>query len=74
MRICLILTAIGLLIGLGLSCALANMLSNLIVGVSATEMTFEGVMGLLAFVVLAATYIPARRATQVDPLIALRYE
>jgi putative ABC transport system permease protein len=71
----LILTLVGLGIGLGLSYALANMLSNLIVGVSATDlMTFGGVMALLALVALAATYIPARRATQVDPLIALRYE
>jgi putative ABC transport system permease protein len=71
----LTLTAIGLAIGLGLSYALARMLSNLIVGVSATDvMTFGSVMGLLAFVALSASYIPARRATQVDPLIALRHE
>ncbi len=69
------LTAIGLAIGLGLSYALANILSSLIMGVSATDVvTFGGVVGLLAFVSFAATYIPARRATQVDPLIALRYE
>jgi putative ABC transport system permease protein len=71
----LILTSIGLAIGFGLSYALANMLSNLIVGVSATDViTFGSVMGVLAFVALAASYIPARRATQVDPLIALRHE
>ena len=71
----LILTAIGLAIGLGLSYGLATMLSNLIVGVSATDlMTFGSVMALLAFVPLSASYIPARRATQVDPLIALRHE
>jgi putative ABC transport system permease protein len=71
----LILTSIGLAIGLGLSYALANMLSNLIVGVSATDVvTFGSVMGLLAFVALAASYVPARRATQVDPLVALRHE
>jgi putative ABC transport system permease protein len=71
----MILTAVGLAIGLGLSYALANMLSNLIVGVSATDVvTFGGVVGLLAFTAFAAIYIPARRATCVDPLIALRYE
>jgi ABC-type lipoprotein release transport system permease subunit len=47
----------------------------LLVGISATDWaTFSGVVGLLALVSLAATYIPARQATQVDPLIALRHE
>jgi putative ABC transport system permease protein len=71
----LLLTAVGLTIGLALSIALAKLLSGLIFGVSATDLTtFGSVVGLLAFVSLAATIIPARRATQVDPLIALRYE
>jgi len=69
------LTAIGLTIGLGLSYALANLMASLIVGVSATDFaTFGGVVGLLATVAFAASYIPARRAARVDPLIALRYE
>ena len=58
-------TAIGLTIGLGLAYTLADLLSNLIGGVSAVDLaTFGGVLGLLAFVALAATYIPAegRRA------------
>jgi putative ABC transport system permease protein len=70
-----VLMAIGLGIGLALSYGLANQLSSLIVGVSATDLgTFGGVAGLLTLVALAATYIPARRATLVDPLIALRHE
>ncbi len=70
-----VLTSIGLTIGAALSFGLARLVSRLIVGVGATDMsTFGGVIGLLAFVALAATYIPARRAARVDPLIALRYE
>jgi putative ABC transport system permease protein len=69
------LTEIGLTIGLLFSFALAKLLSGLIFGVSATDMaTFGGVVALLAFVSLAATYIPARRATRLDPLVALRHE
>ena len=69
------LTGIGLTIGLVCSYALASLLSGLIFGVSATDIaTFAGVFPLLGFVSLAATYIPARRATRLDPLVALRHE
>ncbi len=71
----IVLTGIGLTIGLVVSYVLASLLSSLIIGVSANDMaTFGCVVPLLALVSLAATYIPARRATRLDPLVALRHE
>ena len=69
------LMAVG--IGLGLLCALAaaHLLRGLLFGVSSNDpLTLIGVLGILITVVLLACFIPARRATQVDPMIALRYE
>jgi putative ABC transport system permease protein len=69
------LAAVGVVIGLLLALALAQVLSSLLIGVSGYDVTtFILVPALLSAVALLACYLPARRATKVDPLVALRYE
>ena len=69
------MAAFGVVIGIAASLAITRLMSSLLFGISATDpLTFVGVAALLSSVALLASYIPARRAMRVDPMVALRYE
>jgi putative ABC transport system permease protein len=71
----MVLAIIGLSLGLIASFFLTQLLRSLLFSISTTDpLTFAGIAGLLALVTFAANVIPARRATKIDPIIALRYD
>lgn len=69
------LTVIGSALGLVAALAASSLISTLLFGVKPTDLTtLLAVCGVLILSVAPATYFPARRATKVDPMVALRYE
>jgi predicted permease len=68
-------TAIGIAVGLGAAAMLTRLVESMVYGVTPLDpVTFAAGVAVLASVALAATWMPARRAVRIDPLVALRYE
>jgi len=69
------LAGLGILIGLAGALALSRLITTLLFGVYSNDpVSFAGIAALLALVAFLAAWLPARRATQVDPLAALRHD
>ena len=71
----MLLTAVGLAVGLIVSLLATPVLQSMLINLPATDLvTFVGVSGLLIAIALVACYVPARRATRIDPIATLRAE
>jgi putative ABC transport system permease protein len=71
----LVLSLVGVAVGLGAAAALTQVMTSLLYGISAHDpLTFSAIAAGLLSLAVAACYIPARRATRVEPTVALRYE
>jgi ABC-type antimicrobial peptide transport system permease subunit len=71
----MLLTGMGTALGLAGAFSAARVMQSLLYGIRSTDaITFLAVALILAAVAMAASYIPARRASRVDPMVALRYE
>jgi putative ABC transport system permease protein len=69
------LALVGIAAGTMLSLGMTRLISGMLFGITATDpLTFAGVVALLGTVAFLANYLPARRASKVDPMVALRYE
>jgi putative ABC transport system permease protein len=69
------LAVAGVALGLAGAFALTRLIRSLLFGVQATDpVTYIAIAALLAAIALAASYIPARRASQIDPMVSLRWE
>jgi len=70
-----LLVSVGVLVGVGASIAFSRLLESLLFGVTPNSLaTLAGVSVALIVIALLACWLPARKATKVDPLVALRYE
>jgi putative ABC transport system permease protein len=71
----IVLAVLGAALGLGISFALSRVIASLLFAIKPTDLiTFALATGVLLLAALLASYLPARRATKIDPLVALRYE